>query len=271
MTGSCSPSAEYFRQEQRKRRELLALDIDAKGLLGEGVLLYLLRAAGYHCFPLTESNRSGAPMALGDRHKWGSSLRMPDYMIAAGESAYIEVKTKSQSVWFNKIGQWRHGFDKVKGVDYEAIQRATGLPVAIAIVELYQGSQEYKQWDKPNHSRWSGTILLQTLAGLGPPIGGFSDQAHMQYWPRDRFVRLAQFDAMALYAFNQVERELGTEAEQWWFQTLAERHRQNLREAIGRVLDGRARPPAPEPRQAARRPTPKPKIRQPGLVQGTLF
>lgn len=165
---------------------LLRLNERGLGDFGEQVLSNILRASGVRYIPLSKIDRGGAPRI----EQANGFTALPDIDAAAAEwTAFVEVKCKSQSVYWRRDRQIRHGIDRVRFHDYERAAEVFKKHCAVAIVELY----------REDGVTWSGSILIERLLELGPPFDGEGPQRHMVYWRRKDFHDLDSFTPEELW------------------------------------------------------------------------
>lgn len=119
----------------------------------------------------------------------GSDAILPDFDVSGRMNAFVDSKAKSQPVEFRLAHELRHGIDRKCYESYSAVAGIQRRKCALAIVEIF----------KQNGNAWSGALLIQTLHALGGSVNGFSDQEHMCYWPRKRFVEIGSIDPAPLW------------------------------------------------------------------------
>lgn len=157
------------------------------GRHGERVVAELFRARGHYVIPSYDyagADGDKVPKLQG----LCAAFPIPDLDVARGGARrWVEVKTKSECVRYRKANEWRHGIPKRLWQAYQHVERITGAPVEIAILELS-----------------TGDILTASLAALGNPVQE-SNAGHWRgkpevFWPRARFTwfaniapRLAEF------------------------------------------------------------------------------
>lgn len=160
-----------------------------RGAFGERLWSNVFRASGVPYVPLCKIETGRAPVIEG-----ASPIVLPDFdCIAENWTAYVDSKCKKASVLYRKRRQERHGVDRKNYLHYERAAKASGKKCAIGIVECF--SEECR-------AQWSGSLLIETLADLGPPHAGESNQGHMVYWPRKQFRDLDSFSALELLAIH---------------------------------------------------------------------
>lgn len=151
-----------------------------RGEVGEQRVLELLRARGWWIVPTFDMDRGSQevfPHLLAPAGE-EQMLPLPDLdCCRGGARVWVEVKTKEAPTWTRKTRQWEHGIHASSWESYLKIQRITGCPVLIAIVEEN-----------------TGAVLLQSLAALGKARLGrmWQDGQYllMAYWPRAAFYTL---------------------------------------------------------------------------------
>lgn len=171
------------------------------GRFGEALWANIFRHSGFNYIPLSKLDVGGAPMFEGL-----NKTVLPDFdVMHKSFTVYVESKAKMQSVFFRKRSQERHGIDRNRWNDYKRSEIIGRKDCAIAIAELWSGSS----------GAWSGTLLIETLRGLGEPYQGESSQRHMVYWQRKQFVDLDAMTPSEMYevAKGVVEWPLASELE----------------------------------------------------------
>jgi hypothetical protein len=109
----------------------------------------------------------------------GNDTILPDFDVCGQARAYMDSKCKTGPVLYRKANEWRHGIDRKDARAYETISGLNRQKCFLGIVEIF--TDEKAAYD------WSGSLLMQSLGGLGAPLQGFSTQSHMVLWPRNRF------------------------------------------------------------------------------------
>lgn len=156
-------------------QRLRGMDSATLGRFGESLWSNIFRASRIPYIPLSKIETGFAPLLS------GPNVILPDFeLIGEGWAAYVDSKAKQRSVVFRKTGQERHGIDRRNFEHYQRMALLGRKDCALAICEL---------WSDATNS-WSGALLIETLRELSYPISGMSNQAHMVYWPRKRFVDL---------------------------------------------------------------------------------
>lgn len=141
---------------------------------------HVFRKNGVGYIPLSKIDVGRAPM-LEDEEK----LILPDFEVSTNRlRAYVDSKGKRGPVLYRKAGEWRHGINRRNWEHYLAIAARHIQKSCLGILELFT--------DAETKDRWSGSFLIQTLQTLGDPIGGFSNQSHMVYFPRRSFVEVCR-------------------------------------------------------------------------------
>jgi hypothetical protein len=93
---------------------------------------------GYFVVPAYAIEDGGAPMLIGQLQKFV----LPDLLVArGGRSEWREVKFKDHCVLFGKTGYYRHGIDLPKWEHYRVVERATGIPGSIAVLQYRRGAE----------------------------------------------------------------------------------------------------------------------------------
>lgn len=151
------------------------------GLFGEAIWCRVLAAAGWHYVSLTKICEGGAPLARGKDTK----LILPDFeAYQGGKNVFVEAKAKTTSIVYRKKKQERHGINERNYHHYTQIQRVSGKPCCIGLVELCRESTE------DGSTSWSGSLLFEKLADLLPPSSEFEESPRKVYWPRKQFREL---------------------------------------------------------------------------------
>ena len=145
---------------------------------GERTVRKWYRDQGYFVVPTSAIEMGGAPKLVGllQAHV------LPDMQAAqAGEMRWVEIKFKTAPVLYRKTGTWRHGVDLSNWLAYLEVERITGIPGELAIVQL-----------RPGPKADSSLLLLRatfaTLRGLGQEIT-YPDGKDVVVWDVDRFDR----------------------------------------------------------------------------------
>lgn len=116
------------------------MDKNAKawGDLAEKAVRQTLTRMGECIIPAHLIENGGAPKMLGHVKSW----TLPDMLgCKNGASRWIEVKFKRAPALFEKIGRYRHGIDIPKWNDYRAVEKESGIPGWIAIVQYQPGDE----------------------------------------------------------------------------------------------------------------------------------
>jgi hypothetical protein len=178
--------------EQDAQRRFQKISPERLGEFGERVWSNIFRASGIPYIPLHKIETGHAPMIQGK-----DKTVLPDYECALKrEAVYVDSKAKTKSVFYRKLRQERHGIDRRSWVQYIKAAALTDKKCGIALIELFR-----------HDLTWSGSFLIETLNNLGEPIPGTSNQRHMVYWPRKRFVDLDSWSALELLEIWQGKRE----------------------------------------------------------------
>ncbi len=175
--------------EEQARIRLMAMTEKALGNFGEAVWARVLAASGFGYIPLCKIETGGAPMIEGNHR-----IVLPDFeVLATSLNVYMESKAKTTSVLWRRQRQERHGIDRRNWREYMEAATRSNKPCVMAVVELFREQKAYSR-------DWSGSLLVETLRNLGPPIPGLPEynQAHMVYWPRKGFHDLDSWSALEL-------------------------------------------------------------------------
>jgi hypothetical protein len=108
------------------------------GIAAERAVRDAYQRLGYFVVPTNLIMEArGAPMLTGLLKKYV----LPDMMISrGGRSAWREVKFKDHCVKFGKTGFFRHGIDLPKWRAYRQVEKETGIPGGIAILQYRPGA-----------------------------------------------------------------------------------------------------------------------------------
>ncbi len=159
------------------------------GGFGENIWNRVMHDSGWHYIPLAKIQSGGAPMAQSK----GDCVVLPDMDVShEGRTAYVEVKAKTTSVFHRISRQERHGIDYRNYAQYVRVSEMFRKKCAIALVELWRE-------DKPYASVWSGSLLIETLANLGPPTNEMVGTQMMSLWKRKAFNDVASFTPRELF------------------------------------------------------------------------
>lgn len=146
------------------------------GAFGERLWSRIFEGCGMYYIPLKDLP---AVNGKGPRLQ-GNDAILPDFDVSGRTRAYVDSKCKTQPVNFHKANELRHGIDRRCWESYAAVSEINRQKFVLAIAEIFESDGH----------EWSGTLLMQTLGMLGNPIPGFSNQAHMVYWPRCAFTSI---------------------------------------------------------------------------------
>lgn len=163
--------------------EILGMNEERLGKLGEDLWSVGFMAWGLHYTPLHKIQCGGAPLQLGER-----AMVLPDFDLQGFQfRVFADVKTKKNVVRFRLANELRHGILRRHYEAYETVSMRARQHCCIALLECF-GEKE--------QNIWSGSLLLQGLDKLGRPsigIGGtrLSDTC---LFPRSRFEIIGQLD-----------------------------------------------------------------------------
>lgn len=149
---------------------------------------------GYLVVPAYLIEDGGAPMLVG----WLRKYVLPDFLVAGrGASRWVEVKYKDHCVKYQKTGHFRHGIDLPKWRAYRAVERETGIPGSIAILQYRPGA----------HADPEPHLLEQTFSHLHEVIDFAPEPTPtaphgMAYWNVDEMETKCRLD----FDFRDVER-----------------------------------------------------------------
>jgi hypothetical protein len=137
-----------------------------------------LQVRGWYVIPSYDyagDDRDKAPRLQG--FKIGHPI--PDLDISkTGTRIWLEVKSKSRTIFWRKTQKHQHGIDLRLLEHYQLVEKITGSPCWIAIYE-----------------EWNGVLLGQAISKLGEPRVGLntSDGKKIANWDRDQFLKLHVF------------------------------------------------------------------------------
>lgn len=163
------------------------------GPFGEAVWSTIMRKCGFSYIPLAD-----LPVLNGKGPRIRSDIDdiLPDFDVSTDgievQRAYMDSKCKTQSVLWEKWNEIRHGIDRRCWDCYDFISSRNRQKCILGIIELFD----------ENRRHWSGSLLMQTLARLGPPIPGIKSQRHMVYWPRLRFYEIGKLSVEQLWELS---------------------------------------------------------------------
>lgn len=166
----------------------------AWGIAAETAVRAALVRLGYFVVPAHAIEQGGAPMLIGllEKHV------LPDFLVArAGMSRWVEVKFKDHCVKFGKTGYFRHGIDLPNWYAYREVEKITGVPGHLAVLQYRPGANV----DPDPH------LLMQSFAHLHEVIDFQPDPIPtaprgMAYWNVDEMNTITRLD----FNFTDVER-----------------------------------------------------------------
>lgn len=141
---------------------------------------------GWFVVPAYAIEDGGAPMLarLIERHV------LPDMLLAhRGVSRWLECKFKDHCVKYNKTGFFRHGIDLPKWQAYREVERITGIPGWLAILQFRPGAEA----DPDPH------LLVQSLEHLAGILDVAAEPTAtaprgMVYWNVDEMDTVTRLD-----------------------------------------------------------------------------
>lgn len=145
---------------------------------GEQVVAKWLMERGWYVIPSYDyagEDGDKAPRLQGYR----VGHPVPDLDCAKdGNRRWVEVKTKTTTIFWRKTQKHQHGIDMPLLQHYRTVQAITGTPVWVAIYEEF-----------------SGCLLANTIDALGEPRVGRNnmDGKLLANWDRDKFLILHRF------------------------------------------------------------------------------
>jgi hypothetical protein len=93
-----------------------------------------------------------------------------------GERRWVEVKSKSDLIFWRKTQKGQHGIDLPLLQHYQTVQAITGTPVWLVIYE-----------------EWTGYLIGNTIDALGEPRIGTDRGKKIANWDRDKFRLIHKF------------------------------------------------------------------------------
>lgn len=130
----------------------------------------------------------------------GNDTILPDFEITSNgkvRRCYMDSKCKTSPVRYENANEIREGIDRKDWDAYETISGINRQKCALGMCELFHPPLRRGE----DASDWLGALIIQSLGVLGSPILGFSNQAHMVYWPRNKFHVVARtVEPSKLYA-----------------------------------------------------------------------
>jgi hypothetical protein len=149
---------------------------------------HLLRQ-GFFVVPTHAIEDGGAPLLVGQV----AAARLPDFQVAgAGTARWAEVKWKDHPALYMKARQFRHGIDLPAWNDYLMVERESGIPGMLIILQFRRGA-----------SAAPDPMLLAALFARLAQVAQVVEGAHSTfthggvYWPADCFERNPLPSAMA--------------------------------------------------------------------------
>lgn len=110
------------------------------GVWGEERAESLLQEAGCYILPARLYTGDGAPKLQGETFGHLIGLIAPDLFVARrGEAFWVEVKTKTTCGHFRKYGTKTHAIDRRHWHHYLDVERESGNPVSIMVIERDTG------------------------------------------------------------------------------------------------------------------------------------
>ncbi len=131
---------------------------------------------GYFVVPAHAIEDGGAPMLIGLLRKYV----LPDFLVAKGGiPRWLEVKYKDHCVKYQKTGFFRHGIDRAKWDSYRKVEKITGIPGSIAIIQYRPGASAdpFPHLLEQSYSRLEQTVQFAAPTAHAP--------TGMVYWNVD--------------------------------------------------------------------------------------
>lgn len=156
------------------------------GREGEGIAREWLVRQGYWVIPASLIDNGGAPALVGyiNSQEPPVGITLPDVLAFQGQSArWVEVKVKSRSTLNQVRRREEHGIEERHWQSYMDCVRQTGIPGALAIVEVSQW--QILLGDLEDISK--GSVRMDsagTVAAYGEPMRYF-DRTRFDWHPLD--------------------------------------------------------------------------------------
>ena len=140
------------------------------GLRGERAVDQWMRAQGI--WRLQVSNLGPSAMLVGPE---GKLIALDRLYIGSGVTHWCDIKWKSGPILYGRTQTMRHGIDKKNWEHYLAVQKKTGIPAKLAIVELRQHRRQ---------NILSPRLLIQDLDVLEEKLKTTKDGVAQPFLPR---------------------------------------------------------------------------------------
>lgn len=148
------------------------------GLHGIEETRVFFQGLGHYVLDIDAINNGGAPAIVGQVRRHVT----PDLQISGGGNTWwVEVKYKDHCVKYQKTGTWRHGIDRANWYAYRQVERETGIPGLLAIVQHRPGPEAAPE----------PMLLVASFSDLarGCQFGELNGDTPMVFWDVDRFQR----------------------------------------------------------------------------------
>lgn len=151
------------------------------GCWAENQVRQHLMRQGLFVVPTHAIEDGGAPLLLGML----SAARLPDFQVAgAGAARWVEVKWKDHPALYQKAREFRHGIDLPAWTDYLMVERESGIPGMLIILQFRPGASAAPD---PMLLAAPFTRLGRLAQVREDPHSTFTRGA--VYWPADCFER----------------------------------------------------------------------------------
>lgn len=172
------PTREQWVELSREQRILVGSSFEERGRIGEKLWKATFKKNDMPYISLSNIREGGAPLMRGPNPQILTDFELSTHRA----NVLFDSKAKFRSVYYRNESETRHGIDFTNYKHYQSISEYQRKKCCLGIIEYFHEDGQM----------WSGSILAQTLVALGTPDRGFNSQEHMVYWPRDRFLILAE-------------------------------------------------------------------------------
>jgi hypothetical protein len=175
------------------------------GRLGECFVVAWLQTRGYGVIPsyeYTGKNGEKAPRLLFQN----AALTIPDLDVCkAGARSWLEIKTYHGPAVNTRRGALVHGIPSRLARDYSAVEKETGTPVFIVVLELDVGALLASRLATLT-PMWPCTCAYCEQRGPGPCQSPIKEGV---YWPRAAMQRLHRFSDSDLKDIRAAHARIG--------------------------------------------------------------